>query len=66
MRIWALASLAAFLLPLPMMADSVTYTYSGPDFTNLEASGTPQVPEPESLALVGTGLLGAAGIAQRA
>lgn len=37
MRVRTLALFAAFLLPLPMMADT-TYTYTGPDFSAIQTT----------------------------
>ena len=43
MRLRAVLVSVILLLPMPMLADSFTYTYTGNDFTNFNASGEPQV-----------------------
>jgi hypothetical protein len=40
MRMRTLALLAAFLLPLPLLADTYTYTYTGNDYTYVNGSYT--------------------------
>lgn len=43
MRIQIIALVAALALPMPALADTITYTYTGQDFLYFNANGEPQV-----------------------